>query len=348
MNLERRLGAAAGAPFPIHADLPARLLAAHAAAGDRDPRDPLVAHVLGTLAAYAYADTDTVAAMAGRVGLMGSGCVGIAQTVDAMLVFSTAYVVQSACGRVAIVCFRGTEAGTFGNWLGDADVGSERMTLGKAPPGDASLGDASFVVHSGFRRNMRATRWGVLEQLRLALEGRSMLAPAQHVESPLEALYVTGHSLGGAMAVLFALSLADEAEQSELLARLLARLRAVYTFGQPLVGCEPFPPAAAAIGQKVYRHVVARDPIPALPPALWGRLTHLGKEYRFAAGDWQRAETPMAQFANLREVPRAVLAFFARAERRERLAYAMAEHAPHHYLAALRPPGCVTELGDRS
>jgi hypothetical protein len=330
MKLKRRLGAAGGAPFPIHADLPARLLAAHAAATDRDP---LVAHVLGTLAAYAYADTDTVAAMAGRLGLEGSGCVGIAQTVDAMLVFSTAYVLQSACGRVAIVCYRGTEAGTFGNWLGDADVGSERMTLG----------EASLAVHAGFRRNMRATRWGVLEQLRLALEGRSVLAPAHRVGSPLAALYVTGHSLGGAMAVLFALSLVDEQEQREL----LERLRAVYTFGQPLVGCEPFPPAAATIAQKVYRHVMARDPIPALPPAPWGRLTHLGREYRWEAGEWRRAETPVAQLANLREVPRSLLAFFARAERRERLAYAMAEHAPHHYLAALRPPECVTELGDR-
>jgi hypothetical protein len=250
-----------------------------------------------------------------------------------MLVFSTAYVLQSACGRVAIVCYRGTEAATFGNWLGDADVGSERMTLG----------ETSVVVHAGFRRNMRATRWGVLEQLRLALEGRSVLAPAQRVGSPFEALYVTGHSLGGAMAVLFALSLVDEQEQHEL----LARLRAVYTFGQPLVGCEPFPPAAATIAQKVYRHVIARDPIPALPPAPWGRLTHLGREYRWEAGEWRRAETPVVQLANLREVPRALVGFFARAERRERLAYAMAEHAPHHYLAALRPPGCVTELGDR-
>lgn len=343
MKMERRLATAAGAPFPIHADLTARLLAAHATAPDGTDRDPLVAHVLGTLAAYAYADTDTVASMAARLGLAGSGCVGISQTVDAMLVFSTAYVLQSACGRVAIVCFRGTEAATLGNWLGDADVGSERMTLGEASLGDAALGDASFVVHAGFRRNMRATRWGVLEQLRLALEGRSVLAPAQHVGSPLEALYVTGHSLGGAMAVLFALSLADEAEKREL----LVKLRAVYTFGQPLVVCEPFPPAVASLAQKIHRHVLPRDPIPALPPSPWGRLTHLGREYRFEVGEWQPAETPVAQLANLREVPRALLAFFARAERRERSAYAMTEHAPHHYLAALRPPGCVTELGDR-
>ncbi len=142
-----------------------------------------------------------------------------------------------------------------------------------------------------------------------------MLAPAQPVGSPLEALYVTGHSLGGAMAVLFALSLADETEESGLLAKLLARLRAVYTFGQPLVVCEPFPPAVATLAQRIHRHVLRRDPIPALPPSPWGRLTHLGREYRFEGGEWQPAEKPVAQLANLREVPRALLGFFARAER---------------------------------
>jgi hypothetical protein len=332
MKLERRMGEAAGTPFPIHLDLPTRLLAA-CLPGTAPQRDPLVAHVLGTLAAYAYADTDTVAAMAGRLGLEGSGCVRVAQTVDAMLVFSTAYVVQSRCGRVAILSYRGTEPATLGNWLGDADVGSERM----------SLGDESFVVHAGFRRNMRATRWGVLAQLRLALEGRSLLAPEKRVEFPLEALYVTGHSLGGAMAVLFALSLAGDPEQREL----LATLRAVYTFGQPLVACEPWPAAVEEIARKLYRHVAARDPIPALPAAPWGRLTHFGREYRWTAGEWRLAETPLAQLASLREVPLSALAFFARADRRHRSTYALAEHAPHHYLDLLRPQDLVTELGDR-
>jgi lipase (class 3) len=332
MNVHRQRVPSATAPFPVHGDAVARLLAAHpaAAAGERDP---IVAHLLGTCAAYAYADLDTMTMIAARLGLDGGGCVAVAQTVDAMLVFSTAYLLQSRCGRLAILVYRGTEPATLGNWLGDADVGGERMEIGGEP----------FAVHAGFRRNMRATRWGVLEELRLAAQGRSLAAPDRRVEHPLEALYVTGHSLGGAMAVLFALSLLDDPAQHAL----LSTLRAVYTYGQPLVTGEPLPAAASPVTARLFRHVAARDVIPALPVATWGRLAHSGREYRLGAGGWQPSAQPVAQLASMREVPRVLLGYLASARRREQLEYSIAEHAPHHYLAALRPGDRLTELGDR-
>jgi hypothetical protein len=298
MKIERRQIPFATAPFPIYSDVTKRLLGAHLPTSPAE-RDPVVAHVLGTCAAYAYADLDTTTMITGRLGLEGGACVCIAQTVDAMLVFSTAYLLQSRCGRLGILVYRGTEPATLGNWLGDADVGTEQMRIG---------GEA-FPVHSGFRRNMRATRWGVLEQLQLALEGQSLTAVERRVDCPLEALYVTGHSLGGAMAVLFALSLLDDPAQGAL----LPTLRAVYTYGQPLVTGEPLPAAASPVTTRLFRHVAARDVVPALPVAAWGRLAHCGREYR----------------------------------RRDRLEYSIAEHVPHHYLGALRPTDRVSELGDR-
>lgn len=331
VNLARRAGPAVRPPFPIHGDLVASLLAAHR--DERCGHDPRVAHVLGTLAAWSYGDTDTVATMASRLGLEGNACVRLAQTVDAMLVFSTAYLLQSRCGRVVVLCYRGTEPATLGSWLGDADVGAERMTIA----------GESCAVHSGFRRNMRSTRHGVLEELRRALAGRSLLDPARSVDHPLEALYVTGHSLGGAMAVLFALSLTDDPELRDL----VSRLRAVYTFGQPLVACEPLPAATAPVVARLVRYVTARDLVPALPAAAWGRLTHFGEEYRHVEGAWRRSPSPVEQLVNVAAIPRSILAFFATAKRRGRSRYTIAEHAPHHYLAALRPAGLVTELGDR-
>src|SRR5579871_5161922 len=107
MMLERILGGACDPPFPIYAHVAEDLLAAHHT--DDGERDATVAHVLGTCAAYAYADADTVATMMARLGVEANACVRITQTVDAMFIFSTAYLVQSRCGRVVILSYRGTE-----------------------------------------------------------------------------------------------------------------------------------------------------------------------------------------------------------------------------------------------
>ena len=334
MKIERLTGGACRPPFPVHESLVARLLAAHSpdAVTRPDPRDPAVAHVLATCAGYAYADAETVALMMTRLGFEHSGCVSIRQTVDAMFVFSTAFLAQSRCGRVVILCYRGTEPGTFGSWLGDADVG----------PDSIALGGERLVVHAGFYRNVRATRWAVTEELARALAGVSLLDPSRTVEHPLEALYVTGHSLGGAMALLFALSLVGSEEHGPL----AERLRAVYTFGQPMALVEPIPEITAQIGKQVLRHILSRDVVPALPPAQWGRFAHIGHEYRYAHGSWRRAETPVAALQHAREIPRSLLGFFATGKPPERARWAARDHGPHHYIAALRPAGRVTEFGD--
>jgi len=330
MKIERQRAGICSPPFPVYPDLVECLRAGHATPGGG--RDATVAHVLGTCAGYAYGDTETMADLVGRLGLDASACVRVAQVVDAMLIYSTAYVIQSRCGRVVILCYRGTELANLGNWLGDADVGSESVTLG-----DDVLG-----VHSGFYRNVRATRGPVIRELRLALEGRSLADPEERTDHPLEALYVTGHSLGGAMAVLFSLWVVGIAEHRPI----ADRLRAVYTFGQPLTVGEPLPGVAHAVGSKLFRHVIPRDIIPILPAAPWGRLIHLGREYRLESGEWRESETPATQLSNLREIPGSLLSFFAPVKRRHSARYSMADHAPHHYIAALRPKGRVTEFGD--
>lgn len=318
MQFERVTVEPSPPPFPIYADPIEELLRAHA--GGTDDRDPAVAHILGVLSGYAYADTATVAMMASRLGMEGSSCLRIAQTVDAMYIFSTAYVLLSRCGRVAIVCYRGTEPANLGNWIGDTDVGSRTIDAGGAP----------LSVHAGFYRNVRATRWPILEQLHAAAR-------------TLEAVYVTGHSLGGAMAALFALGLAGHAEH-----RILGdKLRAVYTYGQPLTVGGPLPDAVASVGRKLFRHVHARDVVPCVPPSAWGHLEHFGHEFHFAEGAWRRRDEVTAQMASFRDLSRSVLAMFAPAKKRAVARYTMHDHGPHHYISALRPPGRITEFGDQ-
>jgi hypothetical protein len=330
MQIERLTVESPAEPFPIYADPIGDLLRAHV--GDISDRDAAVAHVLAVLSGYAYSDTATLAMMAGRLGMAGSACVRIAQAVDAMTIFSTGYLLQSRCGRVVILCYRGTEPANLGNWLGDADVGSHTI----------DVGGGRLTVHSGFDRNVSATRWPILELLQAAARGESIARPGARVDHPLEALYVAGHSLGGAMAVLFALRLAG----SEDGRGLDGRLRAIYTFGQPLTTCGPLPERAQAVARKLFRHVHARDVVPSLPPAAWGALEHFGHEFHYANGQWRRRD-PAAQLSNFRDVSRSVLAMIAPAKRRDGVAYTFADHAPHHYIAALRPAGRVTEFGDR-
>jgi hypothetical protein len=330
MQIERLTVESPSEPFPIYADPMGDLLRAHV--GDLADRDAAVAHVLAVLSGYAYSDTATVAMMAGRLGMAGSACVRIAQAVDAMTIFSTGYLLQSRCGRVVILCYRGTEPANLGNWLGDADVGSHTI----------DVGGGRLTVHSGFDRNVSATRWPILELLQAAARGESIARPGARVDHPLEALYLAGHSLGGAMAVLFALRLVG----SEDGRGLDGRLRATYTFGQPLTTGGALPERALAVARRLFRHVHARDVVPSLPPAAWGPLEHFGHEFHYANGNWRRRD-PAAQLSNFRDVSRSVLAMFAPVKRRDGLAYTIADHGPHHYIAALRPAGRVTEFGDR-
>ena len=323
MIVERLSCPSSSAPFPVYEGLVEQILRA-----PQQERDATLAHVLAVCAGYSYSDSATVAMMMSRIGFEANACVRIAQTVDAMYIFSTAYLVQSKCGRVVILSYRGTEPANFGNWIADADIGSASM----------QLGDERLRVHRGFYRNVRATRLQVVEERRKAARGQSLLDDGRQLDHPMQALYVTGHSFGGALAVLFALSLASD--------ELADRLRAVYTFGQPLTVGDPLPNGAPEIAAKVFRHVNARDVIPALPARAWGRLAHFGNEYRCVGGQWTRAEEPVAQLSSMREIPRSLFAVFETAARKKPSRYTMADHPPHEYIAALRPPGRITELGD--
>jgi hypothetical protein len=350
--------------FPVYPDLEARLLRAR-----RHP-DPVVAHVMATCAAYAYSGAETVSMIMARLGLEQNHCRMISTSVDAMFIRSTAFVIQSANGRVAILCYRGTEP-DVASWMTDADVAPERMAY--------RIGDPRATVHAGFYRNVRATRYEVMAALKRACRGLSVRAPLpDQADVPsmegLEALYVTGHSLGGAMAAMTAVMVRHERKFSHG-GDIAGRLRAAYTFGQPMIGDPRFARACerdAFLRDNVIRYVYDRDVVPHLPPKTAGPYRHFGREFRYEVphlrhgvlglsrylghtydtrrGDLREQTAPAGQALSLLGgFGLAALAFAgSRIQPLRSLpaVYSLEDHRPQHYLTCLTPPGVQNEFGD--
>jgi hypothetical protein len=330
--------------------------------------DPIIEHVLATCAGYAYSDAKTLSTIMARMGMKDNRCRMIQTIAEPMFISSTSFLIQSADGRVAILCYRGTEPRNFINWLTDWDVEPERIGY--------QFGDPCASVHGGFYRNVRATRYEVMQALRRALEGESVRgAPngeRDHEPGRLEALYITGHSLGGAMAALMAVMLQHERKYEEL-AQLL-NAGAVYTFGQPMIGDPSFAAACEKhpfLREKVIRYVYDNDVVPHLPPRTSGPYKHFGRErhyriphlkenalswlrylgcaYRPRQGEWHDRKYPTPQMPNALGMMLGISAFAARRSQVLRslpVVYSCEDHLPHHYISALTPYGALNEFGD--
>lgn len=360
-----------GQDEPIYTNLCSTLLKP-----ERERRDEEVAYALAVCAGYAYAqahgsaDTDTLRERMAKLGLARNTCTSIELSVDAMFIDSTAYLLRACEGKVAVLCYRGTEIFDLVDWLTDVDTEPEKYAF---PPGQHRR---NGTVHSGFYRCTRATLDTVVAEL---------LNPEP------EALYITGHSLGGAMAAMMAVMLRMDPRY----ARLKNTLKAVYTYGQPMIGDAAFAGKCQEdpfLSRKVFRHVHRHDIVPHLPPVASGSFAHFGTEFRFLdgpsgqeapSGYWRNhtaagqagivnSSSPLLDFVG-RRVPllgaviaptnwladRADSAFGPLADRTERVArafhvpfvrwpsftlYSIEDHAPHHYIANLATEGVLSEF----
>ena len=143
---------------------------------------------------------------------------------------------------VALVAFRGTDNAR--NWVKNF----------KFVPAQTALG----WVHAGFRDGFREL-WPQVTQA---------LAAARDKNQPI---WLTGHSLGGAIALLAAAELQTERQP----------VAGVITFGQPPVGFPEFTERWEALAPgRLVRYVNHRDAVVAVsgPIALpWASLTHTGR-----------------------------------------------------------------------
>jgi len=328
--------------FPVYPDLQS-LMASPAV----EHPDPTIAHAMAVATTYAYAsvpgfceEPDTLARIMARMGMPSNRTLMVADRVDASFIVSSGFLIQSDDGKVAILAYRGTEPFTLANWLTDADIHSEQVTI--------DVGGEALTVHPGFYRNLRATRSPLIEAIDRACRGRSILDEDVEVEHPLEALYVTGHSLGGAMAALMGLLILNDPAYAEI----KQRLRKVYTYGQPMIGPKSLGEAVTASGDegKFIRFVYRNDVVPHLPPWGLGEYRHFGREFRAARGDdgWTEASRPTSQ-GPFFSIPMAPVEFLSRSlpvVRHLWFPYSLSDHLPLNYVEWLAPAGVASEYGD--
>lgn len=130
--------------------------------------------------------------------------------------------------RVLVIAFRGTDISQLADVWTDLDYETEDSPIGK--------------VHRGFYRATNALLGGIHYEIKRRRP--------RHV-------WITGHSLGGAMATI---CLAE-------LDRLKAPVTGVVTFGQPRVGDKAFTENLnRRLGSKVLRVINERDIVASLPP----------------------------------------------------------------------------------
>jgi triacylglycerol lipase len=173
---------------------------------------------------------------------------------------------HSACVVVAeglgatFVTFAGSDPLKFQDWITDFD----------AMPSPDKL-------HSGFESAVET----VLPDIQLALGKR--VAPDQPV-------YFTGHSLGGALAIL-------AASRTSLLPN--APSIVVYTFGSPRNGGpEFFNDYTQRLGGFTFRLIQGNDIVPTVPPTLLNVYRHVGQAVQCRSGGLFDGVAPMAPDGN--------------------------------------------------
>lgn len=151
--------------------------------------------------------------------------------------------------KVTLIAFRGTEPLNVKDWFTDLMVGSIPAPIG--------LGN----VHKGFDAAFAAIR----PQL------QSTLSEQHDGKTPI---WITGHSLGGALAMLTAVQLKFSYKLP---------VQGVYTFGQPRVGDRTFAKFAhSVLGDRMVRFVNNKDIVPQVPsPKMLLNYWHNNPELHF-------------------------------------------------------------------
>jgi len=236
--------------------LPRKLYAKDAFASFR----PISAFDLGTAKALAWMaqlsyETDEPDKITSILGDWGLRFVALLLAeVETVLPISVTHGVVAERDDATVVAFAGTDPLVLANWITDFDT---KLT--------------ATHVAAGFQ----AAAISILPSVR-----RALAQPAAAGKK----LFITGHSLGGALSHLTAKRIAEAGTPG---------VEAVYTIGCPRVGNAEFAASYdAALGSRTYRLVHGEDIVPSVAPDTLGfdfrhvgRYLHCERQGRFSAAD---------------------------------------------------------------
>jgi Lipase (class 3) len=176
----------------------------------------------------------------GRIALPANGT-------DIDVTFTDTHCTVLENADCVIIAFRGTDS--IRDWITDAEFLRTQFSQ--------RTGEDMAEVHSGFLRAFDSILPPLTDHLNKIVLGT-------------RPVFVTGHSLGGGLALLAALELQ----------RRGANVAQVYTFGQPRVGNAAFGKLYGALAERTFRLVYQEDIVPRVPhlPKLHDPYRHCGQE----------------------------------------------------------------------
>jgi hypothetical protein len=229
-----------------------------------------------------------------------------------------AFVSADFHSRIAVLSFRGTEVGTGNNLDLLADMAVAPVAFNES---------LHWRVHGGFYNNLHSV-W-----LRIVSKLEELLPKVDYI-------FFTGHSLGGALAVLAAaeIYLNQNDREPQSYAALREKFCGLYTYGQPMVGNERFADECEKrFGHLTFRHIYHKDLIPVLPPKTSGNFCHFGQEFHVSEENtWALTDIESSQVSTLLfSLPLAGIALLAKHfpwSKRVPLPHSLGDHLPYYYL----------------